>query len=85
MLPRVSTAVCSSYKVLYHQAHINDRKTGTYGKRSLNSHTERYSKYTHNIYMVALVNKNMMYTNVAVEKANVCVNIVVLIFTFDMI
>lgn len=46
VLPCVSTAVRSSYEVLYHQAHVNDRKTVTYGKRSLLSHTERFGKYT---------------------------------------
>lgn len=46
VFPCISTAVCSSYKVLYHQAHVNDRKTVTDGKTSLNSHKERYSNHT---------------------------------------
>lgn len=45
VLPGVCTTVCSSYQVLYHQAHINNRKTVTYRKRGLVSQTETQEIY----------------------------------------
>lgn len=50
VFPGVGAAVRSSYEVLYHQAHVNDRKTVTYGKRSLYKRTDTVN--THILYRV---------------------------------
>ncbi len=46
VFPCVGATVRSSHEVLYHQAHVNERETVTYGKRSLLTHTHTHT-HTH--------------------------------------
>lgn len=61
VFPRVGAAVRSSYEVLYHQADVDERKTVTYGKRSLHTGTAN----THMLY--ASVSVPTVYMNAAVS------------------
>lgn len=40
----VGAAVCSSYEIFYHQAHVNDRKTITCRKGCLPTNTYKHDK-----------------------------------------
>lgn len=44
LFARVGAAVCSSYEVFYHQAHVNDRKTITCRKGSLPTNIYEHDK-----------------------------------------